>query len=84
MIWECQHHTLRRDELREWEHFYQHMTSKNVLQWPLRSSAETQLALGDTWKSLVSQYTKRRLTVASDKLPALSGIAGRFHARSDD
>jgi hypothetical protein len=30
------------------------------------------------WRSLVENYTRRRLTVASDRLPALSGIAQKF------
>jgi hypothetical protein len=35
------------------------------------------------WRSLVGQYSRRNLTVASDILPAISGVAseiqGRFH-----
>lgn len=30
------------------------------------------------WRSLVENYTRRRLTVASDRLPALSGIGQKF------
>ena len=37
------------------------------------------------WRSLVENYTRRRLTVASDRLPALSGIAQKFkEAWSDE
>jgi hypothetical protein len=31
------------------------------------------------WYSLVESYTKRKLTMDSDKLPALSGVASRIH-----
>lgn len=34
--------------------------------------------LVDMWKLLVFQYTSRRLTYQSDRLPALSGLAKRF------
>jgi hypothetical protein len=37
-----------------------------------------------TWKSLVEQFSKRKLTVPADKLPALSGIAAEFHKISHD
>ena len=35
-------------------------------------------AVVDMWKLLVFQYTSRRLTYQSDRLPALSGLAKRF------
>ena len=31
-----------------------------------------------TWHRVVAQYTKRRLTIPSDKLPAISGIASKI------
>ncbi|KAF4618384.1 hypothetical protein G7Y89_g14920 [Cudoniella acicularis] len=31
-----------------------------------------------TWKSIVENYTRRRLTVASDRLPALAGVTEKF------
>ncbi|OBT98050.2 hypothetical protein VE01_03904 [Pseudogymnoascus verrucosus] len=31
-----------------------------------------------TWYSILEQYSKRNLTVASDKLPAISGVAAQF------
>lgn len=34
--------------------------------------------LCSTWYSILEQYSKRNLTVASDKFPALSGIAAQF------
>lgn len=32
------------------------------------------------WRSIVSSYSERHLTYATDRLPALSGAASRFHA----
>lgn len=34
----------------------------------------------DTWREIVTAYTKRFLTVSSDRLPALAGIAVEFEA----
>lgn len=34
--------------------------------------------LCSTWYSILEQYSKRNLTVASDKFPALSGVAAQF------
>lgn len=44
--------------------------------------ASTELALqaGYEWCSAVGDYSRRRLTRADDKLPAISGIASRFGA----
>jgi hypothetical protein len=36
------------------------------------------------WRSLVENYTRRNLTVASDRLPALSGIAQKFRDSWND
>ncbi|KAJ4296398.1 hypothetical protein N0V90_006443 [Kalmusia sp. IMI 367209] len=40
--------------------------------------------LSSIWNDLVEQYTRRSLTVPSDKLPAISGIASEFAALSND
>jgi hypothetical protein len=37
------------------------------------------------WEHLLKKYTSRKLTLATDRLPALAGIAGLFHdIRPDD
>lgn len=38
----------------------------------------------DTWYSIVSEYSNCQLTLAEDKLPALSGLASRFQAITKD
>lgn len=40
--------------------------------------------LCSTWYSILEQYSKRNLTVASDKFPALSGIAAQFARLTSD
>jgi hypothetical protein len=50
---------------------------------PIRSSEKTESSSADVeryqiWRYLVESYTRRRLTVASDRLPALAGIAQKF------
>ncbi|KAI0427164.1 HET-domain-containing protein [Xylaria sp. FL1042] len=39
---------------------------------------QTRDILYEKWRLLVTEYTERQLTVASDKLPALSGLARTF------
>jgi hypothetical protein len=57
---------------------------------PVKTSNEAEDGSADAeryqiWRSLVENYTRRRLTVASDRLPALSGIAQKFkEAWSDE
>lgn len=34
----------------------------------------------DAWYAVIEEYSSKQLTVDSDKLPALSGLAGLFHA----
>lgn len=38
----------------------------------------------DTWQCIATDYSARSLTESSDKLPALAGIARRFHELSGD
>lgn len=33
----------------------------------------------EQWRQIVAQYSKRNLTYSTDRLPALAGIASRFH-----
>jgi hypothetical protein len=33
------------------------------------------------WEMVVQEYSKRKLTVGTDKLPALAGLARSFHER---
>lgn len=40
--------------------------------------------LWEQWTNVVEEYSRRNMTVRSDKLPALSGIAGRFAAAYSD
>jgi hypothetical protein len=36
------------------------------------------------WYAVINDYAKRNLTVETDKLPALSGVAQKFQARLQD
>ena len=47
-------------------------------------SKETENALWTGWGDLVCEYTRRGLTIPSDKLPALSGIATRYQEATND
>jgi hypothetical protein len=44
----------------------------------LAKRGQNNIAIWDAWQHMVEQYTHRKLTVASDKLPAISGIASKI------
>lgn len=46
---------------------------------PRAVSSKNVGAVWDAWQRLVEQYSARDLTVATDKLPAISGIASKIH-----
>ncbi|KAF2025060.1 HET-domain-containing protein [Setomelanomma holmii] len=46
------------------------------------SSPDPDMDSPSFWRSLVTEYTARRLTYPQDKLPALAGLANVFEARS--
>jgi hypothetical protein len=50
----------------------------------LRAAKENANVIPDTWQCIATDYSARSLTVSSDKLPALAGIARRFQERSGD
>lgn len=45
--------------------------------WPILSTEEN-IRMLQMWEEMVALYTKRAITKSSDRLPALSGIAGAF------
>jgi hypothetical protein len=45
---------------------------------PKAVSSKDKHAIWDTWQRIVEKYSARNLTVASDKLPAISGIASKI------
>ncbi|KAF2170602.1 hypothetical protein M409DRAFT_51613 [Zasmidium cellare ATCC 36951] len=61
IIFECQTHRRSEDQLAPYPQLY-----SNVL---------GQVDDGAKWRMIVQQYTSRQLTYASDKLPAISGVA---------
>jgi len=54
-----------------------------AIHYDARFSSDTSLVdLGNSierWKKITEVYTRRSLTLSSDRLPAISGIAERFH-----
>ena len=47
----------------------------------LESSRDDNLAVFKEWRGVCSNYSRRNLTYNRDRLPALAGIASRFHSR---
>ena len=50
----------------------------------LRSLSEDANILRDLWHTLVNEYTRRRLTVPTDYLPGIMGLAARFQELTND
>ena len=50
----------------------------------LGSLSEDANVIRELWRTLVNEYTRRRLTVATDYLPALMGLAARFQELTND
>ncbi|KAH7233736.1 heterokaryon incompatibility protein-domain-containing protein [Fusarium redolens] len=75
MIWQCQQLSLREDG-RTGIHLF-NWFNKALLKYP--SSPDR--SLFTKWWRIVKEYSGRRLTVASDKLPAISGVANAFNSQ---
>jgi hypothetical protein len=62
--------------------------SSKLLQDPLAGLAgpsdELKASAYSLWYNIVEHYTRRKLTVSSDKLPAISGVARAFSTYSKD
>ena len=98
VIWQCQTSPMKRPKtthvsyVRENPNLGKSPFSRlpaNVLKPATELEEEAQKPLSDAeryriWASLVQNYTKRNLTVASDRLPALSGIAQKFEVAWKD
>jgi hypothetical protein len=79
MLWECRE--LKASTQLPWHH---KKPEDDFEQWPIRNQLSENLAPGgsvkmrDRWYELMEDYSFRRLTNETDKLPALSGLAQNF------
>jgi hypothetical protein len=79
MLWECRE--LKSSTQLPWHH---KKPEDDFEQWPIRNQLFEDLAPGgsvqmrDRWYELMEDYSFRRLTNETDKLPALSGLAQNF------
>lgn len=83
MIWECQTHTEAENGSKA---LMFGILSKNIKRC-LKTAAGGSLsirAMYKCWYYIARQYSYRRLRYASDKLPALSGVAAQIQAGSGD
>ncbi|KAF2635917.1 HET-domain-containing protein [Massarina eburnea CBS 473.64] len=53
-------------------------TTPALIPRAIAKSSKTHQAIWNAWHQIVEQYSKRDLTVPTDKLPAISGIASRI------
>ncbi|KAK1776742.1 HET-domain-containing protein [Copromyces sp. CBS 386.78] len=73
--WVCQ--TTSKYESTRHSPYLEHCLNADPLDWPLLQYDSAQ-AMHDQWRSIVLNYTTRRLTDVRDKLPAISGLAQVF------
>lgn len=52
--------------------------------YPMHFPTGVSSEIGKQWRVLVEDYTKRRISIESDKLPAIAGVAQAVQTRSGD
>ncbi|OBT62750.1 hypothetical protein VE03_07063 [Pseudogymnoascus sp. 23342-1-I1] len=67
-----------------WHHGPQDSRISNPNTTPAEITPSKYRELCSTWYSILEQYSKRNLTVARDKFPALSGVAAQFARLTSD
>lgn len=86
-FWKCKEAVMddRPVQERDWrKREYQKQHGKS-LQIPETLDAHERLRLAsEDWKRIVERYTDRNLTLSTDRLPAISGIAEQFSHRMGD
>lgn len=72
------------DEFSAWDKTKKALTRLSLRKWPVHWTAvpnawlDSHYAMYSRWSAIVKDYTGRNLTVQSDVLPALSGLASAF------
>ena len=97
VIWQCQSIPMKRPDTNHvaYEHGDPNLDSSPFRRLPVnivtpaKTPNMTENASVDeerykVWRYLVESYTQRRLTVASDRLPALDGVAQKFRVAWSD
>ncbi|ETS87765.1 hypothetical protein PFICI_01593 [Pestalotiopsis fici W106-1] len=70
--WECRKSSMNEDQAVESSHSPYGLAFFNTV---YEGQELTKVRLLDGWATAIAEYTKRRLTVSGDKLPALAGVA---------
>lgn len=77
MIWRCNHRQVSHGGIHDWS-FEPHHSQDRVFSQTLPAKHEEDAGFRNrvyqSWYSLVNDYTRRELSIPSDKLPALAGI----------
>lgn len=94
MVWECKVSKITEGELHPFETSLMHEAGSPSLAWldaapgasdvPKTLDTEAHYTSCASFYDIVTTYSGCRLTYGDDILPALSGIAKRFHLRSGD
>lgn len=92
VVWQCQTTPFRRPDTSHVEYLYDNpalrssafsripesISSSSSLPQDFRTSPSREAERYKAWLAIVQNYTKRNLTVLSDRLPAISGVAQKF------
>ena len=77
MIWRCNYRQVSHGGTQDWSfepHHSQDRVFSRTLPVKLEEEADFRTRVYQSWYSLVNDYTRRELSIPSDKLPALAGI----------
>ena len=77
MIWKCNHRQVSYGGIQDWSFEPYHSQDRvfsQTLPVKVKEEADFRLRTYQSWYSLVNDYTRRKLSIPSDKLPALAGI----------
>lgn len=83
MVWQCQTHTEAENGSLNSIFGVLSQKIKQVLK-TMAEGSRSITAIYKCWYYIARQYSHRRLSHASDKLPALSGLAAEFHNHTGD
>lgn len=84
LLWECQ--TIKASSELPWTFIEPEKRTGTAYAWPMRLEAnedKTSAERRDEWYKIVEEFSSRKMKDPIDKLPALSGLASKFHSEND-
>ncbi len=87
MIWKCNRRQVSYGGTQDWSfepHHSQDRVFSQTLPVKLEEEVDFRIRVYQSWYSLVNDYTRRKLTIPSDKLPGIAGIAQEMERLTGD